>query len=164
MSTYARTTTKPKQYTGTSNPDTIKHCLCVVNGIWKTIANNMTDDRVYVFTSVLDGYNEINQLLDRYNEYRDSYQDAHTDLVKATVHYRSKETADFETKSIGENETEFVFKINCSRIDTTQKQLLVNAFQSAPQIDRTEQNLKCKSEVHVSGDIISITIRFTVMQ
>ena len=73
MSTFVRSTTRPKQYIGSSTPDTIKHCLCVVNWIWKTIANNMTNYRDYVFSSVLDGYNEINQLLDRYREHRDSY-------------------------------------------------------------------------------------------
>lgn len=31
MSTFVRSTTRPKQYIGSSTPDTIKHCLCVVN-------------------------------------------------------------------------------------------------------------------------------------
>ena len=73
------------------------------------MANNMTNYRDYVFSSVLDGYNEINQLLDRYREHRDSYENAHVDLTQATNHFRNKEAADFETKSNSVNETEFVF-------------------------------------------------------
>ncbi|MBQ9394879.1 MAG: hypothetical protein IJU23_05110 [Proteobacteria bacterium] len=163
MSTYARSVGVPKYSKANIFPNTIKQCLNAVNNIWKTIATNMIDDRQYVMTSVESGYTQINELMDRYRDNETYHKSASKDLACATNHYGNKEPSDFETIPLSNSETNFRFNVNCSTIDATQRQLLIDVFKSSNQINRTEKDLHCKTTVCISGDIIAISITFSVV-
>ena len=148
MSVTARSVEKPGYYTKQICPDTIIKTLTCVKDIWSCLALHMVNDIDYVEEFVDLGYAQIEYLMNKYHNNNNAYFDHMNhvnrpvvDLADATKRLKRDRNPHYDVQEITPNESIFVFIIDCVNLDSVQRDLIVNCFGNAPQIDTTESGL-----------------------